>query len=42
MRINHSFQNNSLLKMTPPPTLLGELFCEGKYLKRSHDRQNGG
>ena len=29
MKINHSFQINSLLKR-PPPTLLGELFCEVK------------
>ena len=37
MKINHSFQINSLLKMTPPPPppLLGELFCGGKKLKRS-------
>ena len=32
MKINHSFQINSLLRMIPPHThtLLGELFCEGK------------
>jgi hypothetical protein len=29
MKINHSFQINSLLKMIPSP-LLGELFCGGK------------
>jgi hypothetical protein len=29
MKINHSFQIKSLLKMIPPP-LLGELFCGGK------------
>jgi hypothetical protein len=29
MKINHSFQINSLLKMIFPP-LLGELFCRGK------------
>ena len=36
MKINHSFQINSLLKMTPPPThtLLGELsVCGGKNQK---------
>ena len=32
MKINHSFQINSLLKMIFPP-LLGELFCGGKIKK---------
>jgi hypothetical protein len=32
MKINHSFQINSLLKMIFPP-LLGELFCGGKNKK---------
>ena len=42
MKINHSFQINSILKMIPASPLLGELFCGGKNKKRSHDRQNGG
>ena len=32
MKINHSFQINSLLKKIFPP-LLGELFCGGKNKK---------
>jgi hypothetical protein len=41
MKISHSFQINSLLKMISA-LLLGELFCGGKNKKKSHDRQNGG
>jgi hypothetical protein len=38
MKINHSFQINSLLKMIPPPPVLGELFCGGKNynVKNNH------
>ena len=36
MKINHSFQIKSLLKMiNPPPPLLGELFAEVK-IKNDH------
>jgi hypothetical protein len=38
MKINHSFQINSLLKMISPlPPLLGELFCGGKNEKVKND-----
>ena len=37
MKINHSFQINSLLKKIPPPPLLGELFCGGKNKKVEND-----
>jgi hypothetical protein len=41
MKINHSFQINSLLKMIPPPpTLLGELFCGGKNKKVKNDHKS--
>jgi hypothetical protein len=39
MKINHSFQINSLLKMSPP-TLLGELFRGGKNLKVKNDHKS--
>jgi hypothetical protein len=39
MKINHSFQINSLLKMIFLP-LLGELFCEGKNLKVKNDHKS--
>ena len=43
MKINHSFQINSLLKIIDPPlthTLLGELFCGGKNLKVKNDHKS--
>ena len=40
MKINHSFQINSLLKMIPPPPLLGELFCGGKNNEAKNDHKS--
>ena len=34
------YQINSLLKMIPPPTLLGELFCGGKNKKVKNDHKS--
>ena len=39
MKINHSFQINSLLKMIFPP-FLGELFFGGKNLKVKNDHKS--
>ena len=39
MKINHSFQISSLLKMISPP-FLGELFCGGKHKKVKNDRKS--
>ena len=39
MKINYSFQLNSVLKMILPP-LLGELFCGGKNLKVKNDHKS--
>ena len=44
MKINHSFQINSLLKNDspppPPPTLLGELFFGGRNKKVKNDHKS--
>ena len=39
MKINHSFQINSLLKMIFSP-FLGELFCGGKNKKVKNDHKS--
>ena len=39
MKINHSFQINSVLKMIFPP-LLGELFYRGKNKKVKNDHKS--
>ena len=40
MKINHSFQINSLLKMIPPPPLLAELFFGGENQKVKNDHKS--
>ena len=39
MKINHSFQINSLKKIIFPP-LLGKLFCRGKNIKVKNDHKS--